>query len=73
MVKSYRVVVGGFMDYIVSFLGHVIVIVISRPRSLTIGSLWYHGQAICVSQRLTLSTASLVLFLIWEWRIKRQI
>ena len=27
---------GGLVDYIVSFLGQVIVIVISRPRSLTI-------------------------------------
>ena len=27
---------GGLLDYIVSFLGQVIVIVISRPRSLTI-------------------------------------
>ena len=26
------------------------------------GSLWYHGHTICVSQGLTLSTASLVLF-----------
>ena len=38
MVKSYRVGGGGggLQDYIVSFLGQVIVIVISRPRSLTI-------------------------------------
>ena len=39
MVKSLQVVVvvgGGLLDYIVSFLGQVIVIVISRPRSLTI-------------------------------------
>ena len=35
MVKSYRVG-GGLQDYTVSFLGQVIVIVISRPRSLTI-------------------------------------
>ena len=35
MVKSYGVV-GGLLDYIVSFLGQVIAIVISRPRSLTI-------------------------------------
>ena len=41
MVKSYRVVVvgGGLLDYSVSFLGQVIVIVISRPRSLTIARL----------------------------------
>ena len=36
MVKSYVVGGGGLQDYIVSFLGQVIVIVISRPRSLTI-------------------------------------
>ena len=36
MVKSLRVVGGGLLDYTVSFLGQVIVIVISRPRSLTI-------------------------------------
>ena len=41
MVKSCGVVVvvvvgGGLLDYTVSFLGQVIVIVISRPRSLTI-------------------------------------
>ena len=39
MVKSCVVVVvggGGLLDYTVSFLGQVIVIVISRPRSLTI-------------------------------------
>ena len=36
MVKSYQVVGGGLLDYIVSFLGQVIVIVMSRPRSLTI-------------------------------------
>ncbi len=35
MVKSYGVV-GGILDYNDSFLGQVIVIVISRPRSLTI-------------------------------------
>ena len=39
MVKSYQVVVvvgGGLLDYTVSYLGQVIVIVIGRPRSLTI-------------------------------------
>ena len=39
MVKSCVVGggrVGGLKDYIVSFLGQVIVIVIRRPRSLTI-------------------------------------
>ena len=36
MVKSYWVVGGGLLDYIVSFLGQVIVIVISRPGSLTL-------------------------------------
>ena len=38
MLKSYGVVVGGggLLDYTVSFLGQVIVIAISRPRSLTI-------------------------------------
>ena len=36
MVKSYVVGGGSLLDYIVSFLGQVIVIVISRPRSLTI-------------------------------------
>ena len=41
MVKSCGVVVvvvvgGGLLDYTVSFLGQVIAIVISRPRSLTI-------------------------------------
>ena len=37
MVKSLRVGGGGGLwDYIVSFLGQVIAIVISRPRSLTI-------------------------------------
>ncbi len=38
MVKSCGVV-GGLLDYIVSFLGQVIVIVMSRPRSLTITQL----------------------------------
>ena len=37
MVKSYGVG-GGLQDYTVSSLGQVIVIVISRPRSLTITS-----------------------------------
>ena len=36
MIPSYGWVGGGLIDYIVSFLGQVIVIVISRPRSLTI-------------------------------------
>ena len=35
MLKSYGVV-GGLLDYNVSYLGQVIVIVIGRPRSLTI-------------------------------------
>ena len=42
MVKSYVVGGGGgLQDYIVSYLGQVIVIVIGRPRSLTIGRFFY--------------------------------
>ena len=38
MLKGLRVVMvgGGLLDYIVSYLSQVIVIVIGRPRSLTI-------------------------------------
>ena len=46
MVKSYGVVGGGgLLDYIVSFLGQVIAIVISRPRSLTIVKLQIQIQS----------------------------
>ena len=44
------------------------------------GSLWYHGHTICVSQGLTLSTASLVItsdalnlpFILWQVSLKRE-
>ena len=39
MVKSWGVAGGGPLDYTVSYLGQVIVIVIGRPRSLTIVSI----------------------------------
>ena len=48
---------GGLLDYTVSFLGQVIVIVISRPRSLTIffSLIFTHDkEELCDGQELSL-------------------
>ena len=50
MVKSCVVVGGGLLDYIVSYKGPVIVIVIGRPRSLTIIKTRPTVQLVCKAQ-----------------------